>query len=213
MNMPSKRKTASGRRGRTARRGGGPPTPEHGLVRARDLQAQGVSRVALRRMVDKGELRQLARGLYAPGEFEPTEHHGLAAAGALVPGGVVCLLSALQFHHLGTQAPYEVWLAIDRKAYKPAVVDPPLRIVRFSRAVLESGVESHTIEGVAVRITSKARTVADCFKYRNKIGLDVAVEALREYRRARGSIDELVHAAQSVRVANVMRPYLEAMVP
>ncbi len=168
--------------------------------------------MALRRMVDKGELRQLARGLYAAVEFEPTAHHGLAAAGALVPGGVVCLLSALQFHHLGTQPPYEVWLAIDRKAHKPAVVDPPLRIVRFSRAALVSGVESHTIEGVAVRITSRARTIADCFKYRNKIGLDVAVEALREYRRARDSIDELVHAAQSVRVANVMRPYLEAIV-
>jgi predicted transcriptional regulator of viral defense system len=212
MYMPSKRKPASPRRLRRESRRPGQAERRPGLVRTRDLEAQGVSRVALRRMVDRGELQQIARGLYAPSAFEPTENHGLAAASALVAGGVVCLLSALQFHHLGTQAPFEVWLAIGRKAHKPTIVDPPMRIVRFSDEALSNGAESHLIEGVAVRITSKARTVADCFKYRNKIGLDVALEALREYRRSRGSIDDLVLAAQSVRVANVMRPYLEAIV-
>jgi predicted transcriptional regulator of viral defense system len=124
---------------------------------------------------------------------------------------VVCLLSALQFHGLGTQAPFETWLAIGVKDRKPTAHDLPLRIVRFSGAALKHGVEVHVIEGVPVRVTTVARTVADCFKYRNKIGLDVALEALREYRRSRRSIDELTRAASSVRVGNVIKPYLEAM--
>lgn len=182
-----------------------------GLTRTRDLEANGASRLAVRRMVASGQLRQIARGLYAPAGFEATEHHGLAAAAALIPGGVVCLLSALQLHRLGTQAPFEVWLAIGTKARKPTIVDPPLRIVRFSERALQEGVETRSIEGVRVRVTTPARTVVDCFKYRNKIGLDVALEALREYRRVRRSIDDLTRAAQVVRVANVMRPYLEAV--
>jgi predicted transcriptional regulator of viral defense system len=182
-----------------------------GLSRTRDLEATGASRPAIRRMVGAGQLRQVARGLYAPAGFDATEHRGLAAAAALVPEGVVCLLSALQFHRLGTQAPFEVWLAIGTKARKPTVADPPLRIVRFSERALHEGVETRSIEGVVVRVTTLARTVVDCFKYRNKIGLDVALEALREYRRARRSIDDLTRAAQVVRVSNVMRPYLEAV--
>jgi predicted transcriptional regulator of viral defense system len=162
-------------------------------------------------MVGAGQLQQVARGLYAPAGFEATEHHSLAAAAALVPQGVICLLSALQFHGVGTQAPFEVWIAIGTKARKPTITDPPLRIVRFSDRALHEGVEARTIEGVPVRVTTAARTVADCFKYRNKIGLDVALEALREYRRARRSMDDLARAARVVRVANVMRPYLEAV--
>jgi predicted transcriptional regulator of viral defense system len=167
-----------------------------GLARTRDLEATGASRLKIRRMVGAGQLRQVARGLYAPADFEATEHHGLAAAAALVPAGVVCLLSALQYHRIGTQAPFEVWLAIGTKARKPTVADPPLRIVRFSERALREGVETRSIEGVKVRVTTPARTVVDCFKYRNKIGLDVALEALREYRRARRSIDDLTRAAQ-----------------
>ena len=182
-----------------------------GLARSRDLEASGTSRPAIRRMVGAGQLRQVARGLYAPADFEATEHHSLAAAAALVPEGVVCLLSALQFHGVGTQAPFEVWIAIGTKARKPTVTDPPLRIVRFSDRALRDGVETRTFEGVPVRVTTAARTVADCFKYRNKIGLDVALEALREYRRGRRSMDDLARAARVVRVANVMRPYLEAV--
>jgi predicted transcriptional regulator of viral defense system len=162
-------------------------------------------------MVEAGTLQQVTRGLYAPADFEPTEDHGLATAAALVPNGVVCLLSALQFHEIGTQAPFEVWLAIDRKARKPIIAEPPLRIVRFSPRALREGVEEQQLEGVPVRITSAARTVADCFKYRNKIGLDVALEALRAYRRTKRSVDDLARAARVVRVSNVMRPYLEAV--
>jgi len=203
--MPTKRKKPSApARARTR------PFPQ-GLARTRDLEAKGSSRLAIRRMVRAGQLRQVARGLYASANFEATEHHGLAAAAALVPGGVVCLLSALQYHRLGTQAPFEVWLAIGTKARKPTVADPPLRIVRFSERALREGVKIRYIEGVKVRVTTPARTVVDCFKYRNKIGLDVALEALREYRRARRSIDDLTRAAQVVRVANVMHPYLEAV--
>jgi len=163
-------------------------------------------------MLDAGTLEQVARGLYAPSGFEPTEHHGLASAAALVPSGVVCLLSALQFHSLGTQAPFEVWLAVGGKARKPTVAGVPLRIVRFAESALRHGVEMHTIEGVPVKVTTAARTVADCFKYRNKIGLDVALEALRAYRRTRHPMDQLTRAARSVRVENVMRPYVEATI-
>jgi predicted transcriptional regulator of viral defense system len=168
--------------------------------------------VAVGRLVGRGRLQRIARGVYAPAAFEPTGHHGLATAATRIPHGVICLLSALQFHRLGTQAPFEVWIAIDRKARKPTISSLPLRIVRFSKRALREGIERHSLEGVALKITSPARTVADCFKYRNKIGLDVALEALKEYRRGRHSIDELVRAAETVRVANVIRPYLEVVV-
>jgi len=181
-------------------------------MRSRDLEAKGTSRPAIRRLVEAGKLERLGRGLYAAAGFQATEHHGLAAAALRVPNGVVCLLSALQFHRLGTQAPFETWLAIGVKDRKPTAHDLPLRIVRFSGAALKHGVEVHVIEGVPVRVTTVARTVADCFKYRNKIGLNVALEALREYRRSRRPMDDLTEAASVVRVVNVMRPYLEAVV-
>lgn len=159
-----------------------------------------------------GELERVGRGLYVPAHAVIAEHHTLVEAAARVPHGVVCLLSALRFHGLGTQAPHEVWLAIDRKARKPTADWPPLRIVRFSGEALAFGVERHELEGVPVKITSREKTVADCFKYRNKIGLDVALEALREYLRLRKrSVDELVRAARVCRVSRVMQPYLEAM--
>lgn len=186
--------------------------PRRGLMRSRDLEAKGTSRPAIRRLVDAGKLERVGRGLYVSAGFQATEHHGLAAAALRVPAGVVCLLSALQFYGIGTQAPFETWLAIGVKERKPTVSDMPLRIVRFSRSALEHGFETHIIESVAVKVTTAARTVADCFKYRNKIGLDVALEALREYRRSRRSVDDLTRAAGAVRVANVMRPYLEAIV-
>jgi predicted transcriptional regulator of viral defense system len=129
-----------------------------------------------------------------------------------VPSGVVCLLSALRLHGLTTQAPFEVWMALDTKAWLPKVDHPPLRFVRFSGAALREGVQRKKIEGVEVRFYSPAKTVADCFKYRNKIGLDVALEALRECRRQkRATADELWHFARVCRVANVMRPYMEAV--
>jgi predicted transcriptional regulator of viral defense system len=186
-----------------------PKSPAPGvLVRSRDLEARGTTRVALSRLVRRGALLRLGRGIYAPADFSPTEHHGLAVAAAQVPSAVICL----QFHGLTTQAPFEVWLAVGGKARKPALTDFPVRVMRFSNRAIVEGVEVHQIEGIPVRITSIARTVADCFKYRNKIGLDVALEALKEYRRSRRSIDEFVRAARIVRVENVIRPYLEAIV-
>jgi predicted transcriptional regulator of viral defense system len=205
------RKTTKRKPPARAAKGRGGAAFVEGLTRSRELEAKGFSRVALRRMATSGELQQVARGVYAPPSFAATEHHGLAVASLLVPGGVICLLSALQFHGLGTQAPFEVWMAIGRLARKPRPATPPLRVVRFSRRALREGVETHQLEGVDVRITSAARTVADCFKYRNKIGIDVALEALRAYRGRRRPMHELVSAAHTVRMRNVMRPYLEAI--
>ena len=182
-------------------------------VAARDLAAEGIHRQVLSRMVEAGELERVTRGQYRLPDHPLTEHHGLALASAAVPQGVVCLLSALAFHDIGTQLPFEVWIAIDRRARRPTLMQPPLRIVRASGAALTEGVESHRIEGQPVRVFSVAKTLADCFKYRNKIGLDVALEALREAWRARRfTMDELDRCAAVCRVQRVMRPYLESLV-
>lgn len=185
---------------------------EKGILRSRDLDQLGIPRMTLTRLVRSGQLQRLARGLYMHPATELTEHHSLAEACKRIPHGVICLLSALRFHEMTTQAPYEVWMAIDRKARKPQIESLPLRIVRFPSLALRLGVERHEIEGVDVAVTSPARTVADCFRYRGKVGLDVAVEALRDYRRMRaGTIDELWEAAGQRRVRTVIRPYLEIM--
>jgi len=185
---------------------------QFGVLRPRDLNAYGISREHLRRLHARGQLRRLGRGLYMLPDADLTEHHTLAEACKRVPNGVVCLLSALRFHELTTQAPFEVWLAIGEKAWRPRADYPPLRIVRFSGVALAAGVEEHVVEGVSVKVYCPAKTVADCFKYRNKIGLDVALEALRDCRRRRKCTnDELWHYAEICRVANVMRPYLEAI--
>ncbi len=182
------------------------------MLRPRDLDAQGLSRKHLGRLCRSGLLRRIARGLYVLPGAEPTENRTLAEVGKQVPGGVVCLLSALQFHGLTTQAPYEVWLAIDRKAWRPTSSALPVRIFRFSGEALKQGIEEHRIEGVPVKIYNPAKTVADCFKYRNKIGLDVALEALRDcWKQRRATMDEFWQAAKICRVANVMRPYLESL--
>lgn len=183
-----------------------------GLIRPRDLAPLGIPRVSLTRAVRRGELERIGRGLYGlPGR--PVSAHGsLAEVARRVPKGVVCLLSALRFHGLATQAPFEVWLAIENKAIAPKLDYPPLRIVRFSGAALTEGVEEHLVDGVTVRVTGVAKTVADCFKYRNKIGLDVALEALREaWREKRMTSDDLWRYAKVCRVANVMRPYMDSL--
>jgi predicted transcriptional regulator of viral defense system len=182
-----------------------------GVLRAQDLEAHGIPRVVLTRLHQKARLKRVARGLYVLPEADLSEHHTLAEACKRIPHGIVCLLSALRVHGLTTQAPFEVWLALDVKARKPQLAAPPLHIVRFSGKALRFGVEERSVEGVPVRVTSPAKTVADCFKYRNKIGLDVAMEALKDYRRTRKSLDELWKAAGVCRVASVMRPYLEAL--
>ncbi|MCK4783595.1 MAG: type IV toxin-antitoxin system AbiEi family antitoxin domain-containing protein [Desulfobacteraceae bacterium] len=182
-----------------------------GIIRVRDLIEQGIHPEYLRRLCEKGLLMKMSRGVYIPADSEVSQNVGLAQVAKRVPHGVVCLLSALQFHNIGTQSPFEVWIAIDRKAARPRIDYPPLRIVRFSGKALSTGIEKHQIEGIEVKIFNKAKTVADCFKYRNKIGLDVALEALKDCRQQRlCTNDQLWGYAKICRVANVMKPYLEA---
>jgi predicted transcriptional regulator of viral defense system len=184
----------------------------NGVLRPRDV-AGDVSRTAIGRLVAAGQLERVGRGLYISAKAKPTEHHTLVEAAKRVPHGVVCLLSALRFHGLTTQSPHEVWLAIDVRARKPKTDWPPLHIVRFSGVALRFGVEKHELEGVTVHVTSREKTVVDCFKYRNKIGLDIALEALRDYLGSkRRSVDALTKAAAASRVTNVMRPYIESLV-
>lgn len=184
----------------------------HGILRARDMDAHGVHPEYVRRMCRKGMLRRVGRGLYALPETEPSAHHGLALVSKRTPQAVGCLLTALQFHEIGTQAPFEVWIALGRGTARPQIDYPPLRVMRFSGPALTEGIEEHEVEGVRVRVYCPAKTVADCFKYRNKIGLDVAIEALREgLRQRKCTSDDLWRYAKVCRVTTVMRPYMEAM--
>ena len=182
------------------------------IFRLAEARALGLHPEQVRRLTRQGQLTRLGRGLYAVASMVPSEHHTLAEVAKRVPQGIVCLLTALRFHSIGTQHPRDVWLAVDRRAAIPRIDFTPVRIVRISGAALMAGIDEHDIEGVTVRITSPARTVVDCFKFRNKIGIDVAVEALREYRRLRkGTIDELWRQADRLRMTRVMRPYWDAM--
>ena len=183
------------------------------VLRGRDFVRAGIAREHLRRLLDDGVLSRPERGLYVLSDDEPTEHRSLVEATRLVPSGVVCLLSALQFHELTTQSPFEVWLAIDHKTRMPKLESLSLRIMRFSGLALTSAIEEHILEGARVRVYSAAKTVADCFKFRNKVGLDVAIEALRDcLRQKKANRDELWNAAKVCRMTNVMRPYMEANV-
>lgn len=183
-----------------------------GVLRPRDLASRAIPREYLRRLHEKGLLERPGRGLYIVANSRPSQHHSLAEASKRVPKGIVCLLSALQFHGLTTQAPFEIWLAIGAKARLPRIDHPPIRFVRFSGSALSENVEEHTIEGVRVHVYNPAKTVADCFKYRNKIGLEVALEALRDCKKQRkATMDQLWRAAKICRVSNVIRPYLESV--
>jgi len=182
-----------------------------GIVRRAELEALGVPASSLYRLVSEGRIVRLDRGLYAAAEHEPTAEHALSLVAKRAPAGIICLLTALRFHGLTTQAPAEVWIALPEKARRPRLAYPRLRVARFSGDALTEGVETHRIEGVDVRIYAAAKTVADCFKYRNKVGIDVAVEALRDFGlRYRGRATELAHYARICRVTRVMQPYLDA---
>lgn len=184
-----------------------------GLVNARDVAAQGIHTQMLSRMVEQGALERVSRGLYRLAGRPISEHHGLALAASVAPHGIVCLLSALSFHGLGTQLPAEVWLALDRRSRTPALSYPRLRIVRFTGAALTAGAEIHKIEGRPVRVYDVAKTLADCFKYRNKIGLDVVLEALSDaWRKRRFRMQALERYGDICRVRRIMQPYLEALV-
>lgn len=183
-----------------------------GIVRGADLEAHGIPRGQLYRLLREGLVQRQARGLYVASQHRVTAGHTLVQVAKRVPGGVFCLLTALHFHELTTQAPAEVWIALPEKARKPRLDYPRLRVARFSGPALTEGIETHRLEGVEVRVYSAAKTVADCFKYRHKVGVDVAVEALRDFsRRHRGGATELARYARICRVSRVMQPYLDAL--
>jgi predicted transcriptional regulator of viral defense system len=183
------------------------------FFRPRDLQTLEVPFAQLQRLVGEGAVEKVGPGLYRLTAAAPSEFETLALVASAAPSAIICLLSALSFHGIGTQAPHEVWLALDHKARKPARIPAKLRIVRFSGAMLTYGVETHIILGVPARITSPARTVVDCFRYRSKLGLDVALEALRDGLRSEtATVDQITRAAEVCRARTVMKPYLEALV-
>lgn len=183
-----------------------------GIMRPRDLKRIGIPQDYLWELQHRGQIERLGRGLYALPGTDVTEHHSLAEVCKRAPDAVICLLSALRFHGLTTQSPYEVWIALNRTAYAPKVEGLQLRVMRFSGPSFTEGIQKHTIEGVPVRVYGPAKTVADCFKYRNKIGQDVAIEALRDcLAKRKCTRDDLWRSAKVCRVANVMRPYLEVL--
>ena len=177
-----------------------------------DVAAAGFDRMWLTRLLRRGLIERVRRGLYIATDVQWTERHGFVEIARQAPGGVICLISALNYHGLTTQLPFEVWLAIDRKARVPKAMSLQARVMRFSGVALTTGVEEHIIEGVPVRIYGPVKTVVDCFRYRNKIGFDVALEALRDcYQLRMGTVDEMWECAQRLRVGSVMRPYIESL--
>jgi predicted transcriptional regulator of viral defense system len=183
---------------------------ERQIIRSRDLGQ--VPREHLLRLVRKGELVRLSRGIYSLPGGQSTERHSLAVVSKLAPRSIVCLLSALRFHELTTQQPNEAWIAIENKSWVPTVDSVKLRIIRFTGEALKAGVKSHEIEGVSVRVFNPAKTVTDCFKHRNKIGLDVAIEALKDtLKHRKATVDEIERYAKICRVSRIIRPYLEAL--
>ncbi len=185
---------------------------ERGMARLRELIAAGVHEETVARLERAGHIVRLARGLYQLSDVDFVAEHSLAEAAKLVPKGVVCLLSALQYHHLTTQLPPFIWMAIDRTTRKPKVDYPPIRFVRFGGRSLAMGLETHVIERVDVRIYDPAKTVVDCFRYRNKIGIDVALEGLREsIRQRRARPDDIARYARACRAWTVIKPYLESV--
>ena len=182
------------------------------FFRPRDVLPLGVSFRQLQRLVAEGTVEKVGGGVYRLSEVEPEEFETIAMVASAVPHAIVCLLSALRVHEIGTQSPRQVWLAIDRKARIPTRLPAAVRIVRFSGQMLTYGVVTQSIQGVSVRLTSPARTVVDCFRYRNKIGLDVAMEALRDAVRSRKAmVSEIDRAAEVCRIRTVIGPYLEAL--
>ncbi len=184
-----------------------------GLIRPRDVEAAGIHREYLLRLYRNGDLTRVGRGLYALTDAQTSESLSLAEVAKRVPSAVICLISALEFHHLTTQIAHDVWIAIENKKWEPTFEYPPLEIVRLTGRAFTFGVEEHEVDRIPVKIYNPAKTVADCFKFRNKVGLDVALEALREtWRTRKVTMDDLWEAAKVCRVANVMRPYLEAII-
>ena len=183
-----------------------------GLFRAMDMEVRGIPRQRVTEMQRRGEVQRVARGLYRLRSAPATELETIAAVSKRIPGAIVCLLTALHVHGIGTQAPRDVWIAIDRKARKPQVSGLRVKVVRFSGPMLRYAIKTREVLGVTVRLTSPARTVVDCFRYRNKIGLDVALEALRDaIRSRRATVGEIARVAEVCRIQTVISPYLESI--
>jgi predicted transcriptional regulator of viral defense system len=185
---------------------------KHGIVRPRDIEAIGLPREYLVRLHRQGKLNRPTRGIYTLPDADVTERHSYAEVAKRVPKAAICLLSALAFHEITTQSPASVWIALPKGARTPALASPLLRVVRLSGLSLTTGIENYQVDGVPVRVYSAAKTVADCFKFRHKIGLDIAIEALKDcLRQKRASINQIYRYAQVCRVGNVIRPYMEAL--
>ena len=186
---------------------------KYAVISSADVLQADLPREYLHRLADEGKLERISRGLYQTVDRDQGQYFSMLSVAKQVPNGVIALLSALSYHGITTQHPYEVWIAVDRKARKPKIGYPKVRYLSMSAPVLNTGVEEHLIDGINIKVFTSAKTVVDCFKYRNKIGLDVALEALREgWREKRFTIDELTNYAQVCRVLNVMRPYMESLV-
>jgi predicted transcriptional regulator of viral defense system len=185
---------------------------ENGMVRPRDIEAIGLPREYLIRLHRRGKLNRSGRGIYTLSDASVTERHSYAEVAKRVPDGVICLLTALVFHEITTQSPASVWIALRKGARTPTLTSPSLRIIRLSGPSLTEGIESYRVEGVPVLVYSAAKTVADCFKFRNKIGLDVSIEALKDsLRQKKTNVNDIYHYARVCRVSNVIRPYMEAL--
>lgn len=185
---------------------------QHGIVRPRDIEAIGLPREYLLRLHRQGRVIRSGRGLYSLPDAAVTERHSYAEVARRVPGSVFCLLSALAFHEITTQSPASVWIALPKGARRPAISTPSLRVVRLSGPSLTEGIENHRVEGVPIRVYSVAKTIAECFKFRNKVGLDVAIEALKDaLREKKATVNEIYLYAKVCRVSNVIRPYMEAL--
>jgi predicted transcriptional regulator of viral defense system len=185
---------------------------KHLLLRARDLAQAGLPTVTLTRLVSAGKLERVGRGIYSLPNQPISENHSLAEVAIRAPRGVICLISALRVHDIGTQAPHDIWLAIPHHMLSPRISQPALRVIRMSGPSLTEGINRLKVDGVEVPVFNAAKTIADCFKFRNKIGLDVALEALREgWNKRKVTMDDLWRYAAVNRVANVMRPYLESI--
>jgi predicted transcriptional regulator of viral defense system len=185
---------------------------QHGIVRPRDIEAIGLPREYLLRLHRQGKVVRSGRGLYSLPDAAITERHSYAEVARRVPGSVFCLLSALAFHEITTQSPASIWIARPNGARRPTISTPSLRVVRLSGPSLTDGIENQNVEGVPIRVYSVAKTVADCFKFRNKVGLDVAIEALKDaLREKKATVNEIYRCAKVCRVGNVIRPYMEAL--
>jgi predicted transcriptional regulator of viral defense system len=183
-----------------------------GVVRPRDLANLNIPRVYLQRLYERGELVRSARGLYHLADMPLSQTYTLAQACARIPTGVICLLSALSYYSIGTENPHQIWMAISRTQRTPRDAYPPLRVLRFSGPAMTSGIEEHITSEGKIRVYSVVKTVVDCFRFRNKVGIDVALEALRECRRRRrASMDDIWQYAKLLRVAKVMEPYLVSL--